>query len=187
MNNFELSPIGYCSQALIALGINNFDAAIQYVQQLPYGRNSKRSAYSLIIQENRGTCSTKHAFLKAVAQEQRQEHIDLIIGMYKMHEHNTPGVGQVLKKAKLDWIPEAHCYLKVNNQRLDITKSNSNINHLLPDILEEQSIVPDQIGDFKVSYHQAYMRQWSDILEHSSYSFDELWTIREACIAALSE
>jgi len=59
----------------------------------------------------RFTCTTKHALLAALAREQ---HINaqLVLGIYEMSERNTPGVGHVLSRYGLSYIPEAHCHLR---------------------------------------------------------------------------
>ena len=40
--------------------------------------------------------------------------IKLILGMYKMRTTNTPKIGTTLSEHQLDYMPEAHCYLKIN-------------------------------------------------------------------------
>jgi hypothetical protein len=42
-----------------------------------------------------------------------------MLGIYEMHERNTPGVGAVLEREGLSGIPEAHCYLVVNQRRTE--------------------------------------------------------------------
>jgi hypothetical protein len=44
------------------LGINNWNELTKYIQNLPYGRNANRKDLSLILTEQKGTCSSKHAF-----------------------------------------------------------------------------------------------------------------------------
>ncbi len=38
-----------------------------FIRHLPYGRNSNRTDLSLVIKEQKGTCSSKHALLKEIA------------------------------------------------------------------------------------------------------------------------
>ncbi|MEM6686266.1 MAG: hypothetical protein AAF617_10825 [Bacteroidota bacterium] len=186
MLNFPLSQNGSLSKLLLDKGISDFKSAITYVQQLSYGRTSDRSAYWLIIPENKGTCSTKHAFVKQLAIECQQESVQLFLGIYQMNEANTRGVGKVLAKHKLAYIPEAHTYLKINGNVLDITLTNSNKAPFLDSLLTEQEILPQQIASYKVDWHQNFLQQWI-IEEQLFYSFEEIWRIREECIAALSE
>ena len=74
--------------------------------------------------------------------------------MYRMHNLNTPKIGNMLLENGLEYIPEAHCYLKLNNQRIDITNNSSNIENLICDIIEEIEIEPEQVNTFKVDYHK---------------------------------
>ncbi|MBC8754530.1 hypothetical protein H2O64_07585 [Kordia sp. YSTF-M3] len=186
MFNFSLSLNSPLSKLLLHNGITDFKSAIAYIHQLPYGRTSDRSDYKLILPENKGTCATKHAFLKQLSIENNQEAVELYIGIYQMNETNTKGVGSVLIKYNLDYIPEAHTYLKINGNLLDITRTPENKTSFEDSLLTEQQILPHQIGDFKVNWHQGFLKQWI-INEQLPYSFEEIWKIREECIASLSD
>jgi len=185
MLNFSLPQKGSLSMLLLDKGISDFKSAIVYVHQLPYGRTSDRSEYRLIIPEQKGTCSTKHAFVKQLAVESQQETVQLFLGIYQMNEANTRGVGKVLNKYKLNYIPEAHTYLKIDGNVLDITRATSNKTTFLESLLIEEEIAPQQIADYKVNWHQDFLKQWI-VEEQLSYSFEEIWRIREECIAALA-
>ena len=184
MLNFTLPQNGSLSSLLLEKEIFDFKSAIAYVHQLPYGRTSDRSDYRLIIPENRGTCSTKHAFLKQLSMESQLETVRLFIGIYEMNEANTKGVGKVLEKQQLKYIPEAHTYLKIEGNVLDVTHATSNKTLFLDSLLLEEEILPDQIANYKVNFHQNYLKQWI-ATEQLSYSFEEIWRIREECINAL--
>ncbi|MEO8071760.1 MAG: hypothetical protein ABI686_00790 [Acidobacteriota bacterium] len=56
---------------------------------MPYGRNSNRADFNLVLKENRGMCATKHALLAALAAEHNQP-VFLTLGIYEMNEGNTP-------------------------------------------------------------------------------------------------
>jgi hypothetical protein len=162
----------------------DFEELIENVKNIPYGRNSNRKDFSLVISENKGTCSSKHAFLKDFANKNNIPDVDLIIGIYKMNETNTK-IGTILKENNLDYLPEAHCYLKVNGNVIDATNNEANFEKLRNDILEEIIIEPDQVGDFKVKYHQNFLKIW--ITKNKiSFTFEEIWNIREKCIQKLS-
>ena len=124
--------------------------------------------------------------LKKVADLNNIPNIQLILGIYKMDEKNTPKIGTVLTENNIRFIPEAHCYLKINSKRKDITAEDSDFTNLKNDILEEIEITPEQVADFKVVYHQKFLKKW--ILENKiKHTFNQLWTIREQCIANLSK
>ncbi len=162
-------------------GINNWSELIDFTRNLPYGRNSNREDFSLVLKENKGTCSSKHSFLKKVAEENNFENVQLILGMYRMNNLNTPKIGNTILESGLEYIPEAHCYLKLNNQRIDITTSNADIENLMSDIIEEIEITPEQVNTFKVDFHKEYLLKW--IKEnHIKMDFDKIWELRESCI-----
>lgn len=163
----------------------NFDTLIEKVKHIPYGRNSNRTDFSLVISENKGTCSSKHAFLKDYADKNNIPNIELTIGIYKMNEQNTQ-IGTTLSENNIDFIPEAHCYLKINGEVVDVTNSSSDFNKIKNDILEEITIEPNQVSDFKVNFHKTFIQNW--IIENRiNYSFEEIWAIREQCIENLSK
>lgn len=181
----KLASNGKLSPLLKDKGITDWAALLRFVRGIPYGRNSSRTDFSLLLTEKKGTCSTKHGFLKAVAEENGMEEVKLILCMYKMTEKNTPGIETVLTTNGIDFIPEAHCYLKVRGERVDVTSNASNLQGILPDILEEMEIRPSQVGEFKVAYHKGYIHKWIK-RESINRSFNEIWGIREKCIAHLS-
>ena len=167
-------------------GIKNWSELIEFIQILPYGRNLNREDLSLVIKENKGTCSSKHSFLKKIADLNNFDNVKLVLGMYKMNNLNTPKIGDTILKSGLEYIPEAHCYLKLNNQRIDITNYNSDIENLISDIIEEIEIEPEQVTTFKVDYHKKYLQNW--ITENEiKMNFEDIWEIREQCIQKLEQ
>jgi len=156
-----------------------------YLRDLPYGRNALRSDFSLVLKEGQGTCSSKHAFAKSVAIENGWDDIELILCIYKMDESNTSGIGSILKDHRLAYLPEAHCYLRINDKEIDITNSQSDLGKLENVIIERQFINPEQVVDYKNDYHQAFLKNWIEN-EKIGYSLDKIWSIREKCIKLLS-
>jgi hypothetical protein len=181
-----LKSIGPLSSLLLVRAIFDFRAAGQYLQQLPYGRNTDRADFRLVLTEHRGTCSTKHALLAALAREQGLS-VELMLGVYAMHERNTPGVGRVLAQYGLPFLPEAHCYLMRQGMRIDVTRSGAEPTEPISQFLYEEAIAPEQIGDYKVQLHQRFLREWAATAVAAQRSVAELWRIREECIAALAQ
>lgn len=160
-------------------GVRDYRSAARYVMDLPYGRNSDRSNHHLVLAEGRGTCSTKHALLAALALEQGID-VELRIGIYAMDATNTPGVGEVLQKYGIPVIPEAHCYLAYRDRRVDVTSSAS---VRVKEFVAEETISPAQIGAHKVGMHRAFVERWA---KEVGLDPDYAWRVREECIAALS-
>jgi len=65
-----ISDHGPLSREFIALGCTDWKAALCYVKKIPYARNSDGNNFHLVLGEQCGTCSTKHALLVALAEEQ---------------------------------------------------------------------------------------------------------------------
>ena len=179
-----LARSGPDSESLLRVGCHTYQAAARYLHELPYGRNSDRSNYRLVMPESRGTCSTKHALLAAVAAEQGLR-VSLTIGIYDMSEANTPGVGEVLAVHGLHSIPEAHCYLTYRGKRVDVTRTGVSPAVPITRFAHEWSIEPSQIGAYKLRLHRAYLARWLTEQRELRRTLDELWQIREACIASL--
>lgn len=177
---------GKITDKVLSMGIDNWPHLIDYIRLLPYGRIKSRAKIDGVLSEGKGSCSTKHALLKVLADENHIEGVDLILGIFKMNPQNTPEVASILNEAGLDHIPEAHCYLKVNGQRIDATKQGFDINHFTNDILTEMVINVEQIGDYKVDMHKNFLKNW--IREKSlPFTFTKVWEIREKCIEKISE
>ncbi len=184
--NFLIQAIAPLSERCRSLGIVDFQGALDYIFRLPYSRNSSKENLELVFSEKCGVCSTKHAVLAALALENNFKGLKLVIGIYQMNEKNTPGVGGILRKNKLDFMPEAHTYLVFENKRIDITREVETEESPFVSLLLEKEIRPNQISDFKVELHHDFLRKW--ILQNKlKYSLEEVWKIREDCIYALSQ
>ena len=164
----------------------NFEELIDKVKNIPYGRNANRYDFTLVLSENKGTCSSKHALLKDFADKNEIKNVKLYIGIFKMNEVNTPKLGDLLSKNNINYIPEAHCYLKLNHVPVDVTTVDSFYDKIKHDIVEEIEITPNQVYDFKVAYHMAFLKKWIKETNQNN-TFEEIWKIREQCISKLSE
>lgn len=171
------------SQTFLGLKITNFRDAIVYIHDLPYGRNPERDNYYLVLTEHRGTCSTKHAIIKALADELNIQ-LDFVMGIFLMTALSTPAISHILEKYAIDAIPEAHCYLRFEKTAFDITFPEKISNPYELNILTEKLISPEQIGSDKVDFHRTFIQHW---LKHEkmTISLDTLWQCREECIIQL--
>lgn len=172
------------SKRLRELGVLSFLEAITFIKKLPYGRNSDRSNPDLVLEELKGTCSTKHAVLRKIAAEQSIGGVRLLLCMFKMNAQNTPKVEDILGFNDLEYIPEAHCILEINGHMIDVTNADSDFSRIQNDVIEMFEIQPKQIGNFKLNHHRVTIEHWRET-EGLSQGFEELWMIREQCIKAL--
>jgi hypothetical protein len=177
---------GSVTTAFLDLAKADLRAAAQYVCGLPYGRNSYPDDPLIVIAEQRGTCSTKHALLRRLAIEQGFD-LALCLGIYEMTERNTPGVGPVLQQHGLMCLPEAHCYLRSENKRIDVTRpASQGQSEPILHFLHEEEIDPKQITSYKTAVHRRFLEKW--IVNKGGMgglALEEVWNIREECILRL--
>lgn len=176
--NITIRPSGEISRAFLQKNIENLWSAIKYVKQLSYGRNSDGD-FQGVLKEQKGTCSTKHALIASLAEEQ-QLPLKLVMGIFLLNAKNTPEATSLLKMYHIEAIPEAHCFLKYNGGSLDITFPQST-KVTFDELLEQEiQIAPEQIGAFKVEKHRAFLRNFS-------IDAEKLWKAREEWILYLSK
>lgn len=176
---------GTVSGAFAQVGIHSFDEAIRYIKNLPYRRNKNKEDLLIVLTDQYGTCSTKHALLKQLAVENGWDDVHLYLGIFLMTAANTPKIAAVLDEYQLTGIPEAHNYLKVGGIIVDATNPCSTEKDFIDNLMGETKIQPNQISTYKVAFHKDFLAHWLHEL-HISYTLDEMWAIREECIAALS-
>lgn len=180
--DFEIADSSPVAKEVRRRGFDCFLALAEHVRQLPYGRPAYVEDILAPLKEERGTCSVKHRLLAAVAHECGHSEINLVVGLYEMSEQNTPGVKDILERAGLESIPEAHCYLKLDDQRYDFTGLSSGSSSPFEALHQEHIIYPTNLSNEKVMLHQEAIRAWA---KRHALSFGDAWALREACIHAL--
>lgn len=178
---------GFYSDLFKGFGIKTFREALTYIQNLPYGRNSQRDSFELVLIEKKGSCSSKHALLAELAIENQWKDVELICGIFLMSPTTHPILTSHFQNKPYDAIPEAHCYLKINGERLDLTSKQSSIKNIETKIVREQRIEPHQVVEWKVLTHKDYIRKYLLRNPHITLSFDEFWDEREKCITLFDQ
>jgi len=186
MIDFDLKS-GPLSELMIEKGVSRFQQACLFLQCLPYERTSDKSNLALVCIENRGTCSSKHAFLAELAIENAIEGIDLICGIFMMSPETHPALTDFFSTKKYKVIPEAHCYLRIKNERIDFTSSKDRMEIIASKLLCEQQIEPNQANEWKVLTHKDYIRKYISRNPELNLSFEDFWQDREHCISILSK
>ncbi len=185
MRDRKIDPLaGSLSSKVYNKGIYSFSDLCQAIRHLAYGRLPGGKGYEYILDLDKGTCSTKHAFIKQVATEQGWHELKLLLCIYKMNASNTPGIGSAIKPP-LTYIPEAHCILQDEEKRLDLTNPESDYNRIVSEVLLLKEIMPDQIGEWKVAFHKEFIEDWV-LSQKIELSPSEVLEIREMCIVNLS-
>jgi hypothetical protein len=183
----QLSDNGIVSRAFMLRNLNTLQAAFRFVKQLPYRRNGDKAAICVVLDEGCGTCSTRHALLYRLVQEQGLPGFELFTGIFRMNGAYAHRLAPLLEQHNLPYVPEAHCYLKYNGAALDCTSAHSSAADFLPQLIKEVAITPEQTTGFKVALHRQYIQECvaaDPAFRHMTA--EALWTVREACIALLS-
>lgn len=174
------------SEEFLNRNILDFHSACKYVSELPYKRNSDKENIQCIFDDLGGTCSTKHAILRKLALENDQQDVKLILGIFKMDTEYTFKIKNTLDRFNLNYIPEAHNYLKIDDEHFDFTKHNSEYSQFKNKLLVEKEIEYNEIITEKIVFHKNFLKKWiSD--ENIPYSLDEIWEIREQRIKDLQK
>lgn len=187
MFNFRIKPGALISDQFLERNITHFDEAHAYIKQLAYKRNSDKNDPLCVFRDQCGTCGTKHATLKMLADENGIEDVKLMLVIFRMNKINTPAIKDILTLYHLPYIPEAHNYLLIQGEMLDCTFPGNTSLDFKTEMMEEIPIKASDITSFKVAYHQQFIRTWLQDHHEINYSMEELFSIRELCIARLSE
>lgn len=184
MFNFSIKDKGIISHTFLAHHIADFKNACSFIANLPYRRNTNKEDLTTVFTENGGTCSTKHAVLQKLCIENGYEAVKLVLGIFKMDGVYAPPIAPVLQAYGLTYIPEAHNYLLIEADYFDFTEPGADYNDFKDKLVQEELIDYTQITTYKVQQHKRFLATWLQT-EQLTYSLDELWQIREKCIAAL--
>ena len=165
-------------------GVSDFCGAADFICKLPYRRNENKYDVTSVFTDQCGTCSTKHAVLQLLAEENGQAEVKLMLGIFKMNAMHMPKIGKTLERYGLTYIPEAHNYLRIAGAIADYTWVHTI--DFSKDLLTEQEIRADQITAYKVKFHRDFLQDWLERNSHIPYSLEVLWAIREQCIRDLA-
>jgi hypothetical protein len=182
--DFPIADAGPLSRATRSRGYRNFVEVAEAVRALPYGRVRDSQDALAVLEEHKGTCSSKHRFLAALAHECGHTEVMLMLGLYEMSEANTPGVGSVLRAEGLTAIPEAHCYLMSDGQRYDFTGLPSGAASPFHSLVEERAVSPIDLASAKAEYHRSALSGWAHA---RGVDPDRAWAVREKCIELLAD
>ena len=90
---FPITESGPISKEVRKNGFLEFYTFTEHVRNIPFGRPTDSTDFVSVINENSGTCSSRHRLLAVLAKECGHPEIELVVGIYEMSEENTPRVG----------------------------------------------------------------------------------------------
>ena len=184
--NFKLTLEGIISQKFLEKNIFDFHGACEYVKSLPKGRNSSNTDFVKLLEEQKGTCATKHALLNQLALENNQNEIELMFGIYLISSETHTHLTNFFLDKKYAHFPETHCYLRYKGIRYDYSSQNFPINQFESTIVREQRIDPNQVGEWKTKIHQDYLIRWLKRNPLVNSSIENIWQDREKIQKLLS-
>ena len=178
--NFRIQSQGRISQLCLDRGLYYLQDVIAYLKSLPYIRTSDKRDLAMVLVEERGTCSAKHALLVQLAHENGEQELRLVLCTYNITSKVHPEMADVLQQHQLRSIPEARCFIKYRGGIYNLCDHHS---PKRPDIISEIEIAPMQTVTFKKRYHMNYIENWLQIERlHKHWSYEQIWNIRETCI-----
>lgn len=183
--NLRLDPDAPVGRAFRQHGVRSLHKALDFVWELPYRRNANPADPLAPLTEGCGTSATKHALLLLLSREIRFV-VSLHMAFYYMNAENTPQVAAVLSASGLVSIPESRCFLRRVERRIDVTHPNANVNITPQELFGEEIIRPEQALDYKHSVHRSVVERWARTDDAAGLTADEIWEVRERCIAVLS-
>jgi len=186
VRNFLIHNKKIVSGLFLERNITDFHSACQFISQLPYKRNLDKNKVTCVFDDFGGTCSTKHATLRRLALENNHPEIELILGIFKMDAEYSFKIKNTLERHHLNYIPEAHNYLRIEDEYFDFTKPNSDYSQFQNKMIIEKEIEYDQINEEKITFHKNFLKQWI-VKENIPYNLDKIWKIREQCIVDLQK
>jgi hypothetical protein len=182
--DFLIQDQGNLSSAILKLGFKKLLPFAEFIRSLPYGRVSDSQNIIAVVNERKGTCSSKHLLLASLAHECGYTDIHLMAGIYKMSEKNTPGVGRILRDVGLVYIPEAHCYLEFQGKRFDFTGLKTGEESPFHSLISEQPVPLSKLKGTKEILHRTEIAKFA-----KRFNLDpkRVWETREECIKALAK
>ncbi|MNJ85471.1 hypothetical protein D3C87_29460 [compost metagenome] len=187
MVDFELTSNEQYSARFRELGIHSFQKACDFVAELPYGRNANREDFALVLSEQKGTCSSKHALLAELALENGHPEIELIAGIFLMSDETHAKLNSFFDNKPYTSLPECHCYLRFKGERFDFTDTSDTLERIAPKLVREQRIDPNQVSDWKIVIHKDYLQRWLNRNPAIGMTLEAVWKEREEAISILSK
>jgi len=152
MDSFTIFPdktiidAGIVSRELLNLGVTTFVEACRYIHRMPYGYNTDRDDLMILFKEEKGTCTTKHSVIGALAKELDLP-VNKTIAIYAMTEAIVTGTDRILEKYDLPYVPMIHCFLAYDTYRVDLTEGNHNgKNRSIEVFLHTEQVIPNIAG-----------------------------------------
>jgi hypothetical protein len=176
----EIKPSGTISKKFLDLGIRSFKEACMYVHNQQYGYNSDYDDKMIFFKENKGTCTTKHGVIAALAKE-LEIPLYKYVGIYKFTEEISQGANKILRKYNIPYVPMIHCYLVYNEYQFDLTEGNNNGKKTsIDEFIHTQKVTPF------ISKKDEYLI-FKEVLKQEILPLNEMKNIKERALLKARE
>ena len=178
----EIKECGEFSKIFLRQGIHSFHSACRQVKAMTYGANSDSTQSKLLLEENQGTCSTKHGAIAHLAQELNLP-IYKNLGFYRLNDTIVTGVNDIIAPYELSYIPQIHCFLGYENYRVDLTEGNCNgKNQTIDDYDFIVQVQPDPSSEEKLACYLGTLRRYFEFApELKAVGEENVLEILEEC------
>jgi hypothetical protein len=122
--NADIPPGSVIREGFLQRGLTTFHQACGWVKRLPYGPNPAGDGGPALFDDGCGTCATKHGAIAAFAAELGLN-VHKAIGFYRLNDEIVTGVGAILVRHGLPFIPQIHCFLECGGRHVDLTEGNA--------------------------------------------------------------
>jgi hypothetical protein len=180
--NADIVSSGIFSDQFLRIGIKTFHDACRWVNDLPYDYNSNMVDSLLIFTEKKGVCLTKHGAIARLAEELGLP-IQKNIGFFRLNDELYTGIGKLLEKYGLDYIPQIDCFLQYEGSCVDLTDGNCTGKNKLIDEFDFIIPVPPEISmDEMIILYMQYIEKYADFEPRfKTVGMDKILTALSEC------
>jgi len=184
--NTEITSRGVFSDQFLKIGMKTFHDACKWVNDLPYDYNSDMVDSLLIFTEKKGVCLTKHGAIAKLAEELGLP-IHKYVGFFRLDDEIYTGIGKMLERYDLDYIPQIDCFLQYEDHSVDLTDGNCTGKNKAIDEFDFIVPVPPEISmDEMIILYMQYFEKYADFEpKFNTVGMDKIITALSECIAEM--
>lgn len=150
MQNFKLEPVTEISSIFISMGFFDFEQAFQYIRSLPLlSLHDATGNYRSVLDEQRGTNSSKHGVLAHLIESHGVEELHLMVGILLPEKSLLRELGMDIAQLETERVPVAYSFLRENGRRLSCMGHLAEISLLEKYLVREQRCEAQQMITWK--------------------------------------
>lgn len=161
MQNFKLEPVTEISSIFISMGFFDFEQAFQYIRSLPLlSLHDATGNYRSVLDEQRGTNSSKHGILAHLIESHNIEEIHLMVGILLPDKNVLQDIGLDTAKLETERVPVAYSFFREKGRRLSCMGNEAEINLLEKYLVREQRCEAQQMITWKPVILNNFLENW---------------------------